>query len=61
MLVFKVISTVLLALSACWSICKNCYILDKQENAVFPPIVWLVWIGWSLIWRAFVIVSVWLI
>ena len=54
MLAFRIVSTVLLGLSAIWAIFRHGEMFDNEASMTAAII-------WSLGWRAFVIVSVWII
>ena len=58
MLVFKILSTIFVGFSCITTIIKTSYIIKCEDAEGWQ---WFLWNGYSLIWRAFVIVSIWLI
>lgn len=58
MLVFRIIATVLLGLSLMCAPMKNILFFNNTRKEVRNAIIGTLW---SLLWRAFVIVAIWII
>lgn len=54
MLAFRIIATVLMSISVITGITKNASCFEEENTVIFSSL-------WSILWRAFVIVAIWVI
>ena len=58
MLVFRILATVFVGISCVTTLIKNIAMFAERDNEIRNVSIWTIY-GW--LWRAFVIVAIWLI
>ena len=58
MLVFRILTTVFISISIFTALLKNIAVINDKEAQVGATVFYCLW---SVLWRAFVIVAVWVI
>ena len=58
MLVFKILSTIIIAISFIWAMFVNANLFDEKNDV---ELTFICLTCWSAIWRTFVIVTIWII
>ena len=62
MLVFRILATVFVGISVITGLLKNIVIFcDKEDTEKINLGAVFGWCAWSILWRAFVIVAIWVI
>ena len=61
MLVFRILTTVFVGISFLTGIMKNIVLFNHDDSSPTDTKHTIMWSIWSILWRSFVIVSVWVI